>query len=81
MPSVSLVLNIVVSGVTIFNYTKARYLSNFSFLFRLSISLTFTANQFVLLEYILALVFVIALFAASASLLNLVSVIKINTIK
>ena len=69
VPPISLALNIVAASMAFFNYARARYFSlRFSFPFLSSLPFVFYSGLLVLPEKRLALVFVIALFAASAAL-------------
>jgi uncharacterized membrane protein YfcA len=69
VPPISLALNIVAASMAFFNYARARYFSlRFSSPFLSSLPFVFYSGLLMLPEKRLALVFVIALFAASAAL-------------
>jgi len=70
IPPVSLALNIVVASIALFNYLRAGNLSlRISVPLLISVPFAFIGGSTVLPEKILILIFVIALFAASAMLL------------
>jgi uncharacterized membrane protein YfcA len=70
VPPISLALNIIAAGMAFINYARARYFSlKFSLPFLSSLPFVFFAGLLVLPERSLVLIFVIALFAASAALL------------
>lgn len=76
-PSIALTLNILVASMAFINYARARHLSlKFSLPFLSSIPFAFYSGLLVLPEKSVALVFIIALFAASAALLTSGSMIK-----
>lgn len=77
VPSISLLLNIVVSVVTFFNYVRARYLSlRLSLPFLSSIPFAFISGMLLIPQKSLLIIFIIALFAASAALFTSASKIK-----
>jgi uncharacterized membrane protein YfcA len=70
VPPISLVLNIIVAGVALFNFAKAGHLSlKFALPFLSSIPFAFFAGTIKLPQNNLSIIFIIALFAASFSLL------------
>ena len=70
VPPISLALNIIAASMAFINYARARYFSlKFSIPFLSSLPFVFFAGLLVLPERSLVLVFVIALFAASAAFL------------
>lgn len=70
IPPISLALNIVVAATALFNYLRAGHLSlQISIPLLISVPFAFIAGSIVLPERILILIFVIALFSASAMLL------------
>ena len=70
IPPVSLALNIVVASIALFNYLRAGHLSlRISVPLLISVPFAFIGGSTVLPEKILILIFVIALFSASAVLL------------
>ena len=70
VPPAAQILNIIVAGIAMISFAKARHLSlKFSLPFLSSVPLAFFAGTIVLPEQHLALIFVLALFAASAALL------------
>ncbi len=70
VPPISLALNIIAASMAFINYARARYFSlKFSLPFLSSLPFVFFAGLLVLPERSLALIFVIALYAASAALL------------
>lgn len=70
MPPISLVLNIIVAGVALFNFARAGHLSlRFALPFLSSIPFAFFAGMIKLPQINLSIVFIIALFTASATLL------------
>jgi uncharacterized membrane protein YfcA len=76
-PSIALTLNILAASMAFINYARAGHLSlKFSLPFLSSIPFAFYSGLLVLPERSLALVFIIALFAASAALLTSGSMIK-----
>jgi uncharacterized protein len=76
-PSIALTLNILVASMAFINYARARHLSlKFSLPFLSSVPFAFYSGLLVLPEKSVALVFIIALFAASAALLTSGSIIK-----
>jgi uncharacterized membrane protein YfcA len=78
VPSISLFLNILAAGMAFINFARARHFSvEFSFPLLSSLPFVFFTGLIVLPEKNLALIFVIALFAASAALF--ISTIKIKT--
>ncbi|MFQ5970429.1 MAG: sulfite exporter TauE/SafE family protein [Nitrososphaerales archaeon] len=82
VPSVALLLNIIVAGMAFINYAKARHLSlKFSLPFLSSIPFAFFTGLLVLPQETLVLIFIIALFAASAALLTSGGRIKIQHAK
>jgi len=79
IPPISLALNIVVSSAALFNYLKAKHLSiRLSGPLLISIPFAFAAGSIVLPEKMLILIFVIALFSASAMLFLSSNTIKIR---
>jgi len=82
VPPIALLLNIIVTGMAFMNYAKARHFSlKFSLPFLSSIPFAFFAGQLVLPQETLTLIFVTALFAASAALLTSGSRIKAQRAK
>ena len=82
VPPISLALNIIAASMAFINYSRARYFSlKFSLPFLSSVPFVFFAGLLVLPERSLVLIFVIALFAASASLLAASSKIKTQSNK
>lgn len=78
VPSISLFLNILAAGMAFINFVRARHFSvEFSFPFLSSLPFVFFSGLIVLPEKNLSLIFVIALFAASAALF--VSAMQIKT--
>src|ERR1044071_2934600 len=70
IPPLSLALNIVVASIALFNYLRAGHLSlRISIPLLVSVPFAFIGGSTVLPEKILILIFVIALFSASAVLL------------
>jgi uncharacterized membrane protein YfcA len=70
VPPIAQILNIIVAGVAMISFANAKHLSlKFSLPFLSSVPFAFFAGSIVLPEQHLALVFVLALFAASAALL------------
>jgi uncharacterized protein len=70
VPPVAQILNIIVAGMAMINFAKANHLSfKFSLPFMSSVPFAFLAGTIALPEESLALVFVVALFAASWALL------------
>ena len=70
VPPVAQILNIIVAGIAMITFAKANHLSlKFSLPFMSSIPFAFLAGTIALPEESLALVFVLALFAASGALL------------
>ena len=70
IPPVSLALNIVVASIALFNYLRAGHLSlRISVPLLISVPFAFIGGSTVLPERLLILIFVIALFSASAMLL------------
>jgi uncharacterized membrane protein YfcA len=70
VPPIAQILNIIVAGVAMTSFANAKHLSlKFSLPFLSSVPFAFFAGSIVLPEQHLALVFVLALFAASAALL------------
>jgi uncharacterized protein len=70
VPPISLVLNIIVAGVALFNFARAGHLSlRFALPFLSSIPFAFFAGTIKLPQNNLSIIFIIALFAASATLL------------
>jgi uncharacterized protein len=79
IPPVSLALNIVVSSIAVFNYLRAGHLSlRISIPLLISVPFAFIGGSSILPEKTLMLIFVIALFSASAMLLLSGSQIKIR---
>ena len=77
IPSTSLLLNIVVSAIAFFNFARAGYFAPKIILpFLTSVPFAFLAGTLVLPVFILAMIFVVALLAASVSLLLLGSKIS-----
>lgn len=77
VPSIALLLNIIAAGMAFMNYARAGHFSlKFSLPFLSSIPFAFFAGLLVLPEASLALIFVIALFAASVALLTSGSRVK-----
>jgi uncharacterized membrane protein YfcA len=77
VPPISLALNIIAASMAFINYSRARYFSlKFSLPFLSSLPFVFFAGLLVLPERSLVFIFVIALFAASATLLASSSKIK-----
>ena len=70
VPPISLILNIVASSMALFNYARAGHLSlSLSAPFLASVPFAFASALIVLSEKQLALIFVVAMYAASAALL------------
>ncbi len=70
VPPISLLLNMVVTAVALYNFARAGHLSlKFSLPFLSSIPFAFMAGLIKLPERDLSLIFIVALFAASAALL------------
>ena len=70
VPPVAQILNIIVAGMAMITFAKAKYLSiKFSLPFMSSVPFAFLAGTIALTEEGLALIFVLALFAASGALL------------
>jgi len=70
VPPISLVLNIVVAGIALVNFARAGHLSlRFALPFLSSIPFAFFAGTIKLAQNNLSIIFIIALFAASAALL------------
>jgi uncharacterized protein len=70
VPPVAQILNIIVAGMAMITFAKANYLSlKFSLPFMSSVPFAFLAGTIALPEESLAMIFVLALFAASAALL------------
>jgi len=77
VPQISLLLNTVVSVMTFSNYVKARHLSlRVSLPFMSSIPFAFLSGILVLSQKTLLIIFILALFAASAALFVSASKIK-----
>src|SRR5215210_784256 len=69
VPPVAQILNIIVAGMAVISFAKAKHLSlKFTLPFLSSIPFVFFAGAIALPERNLALIFVLALFAASAAL-------------
>ncbi|HEY6755895.1 MAG TPA: sulfite exporter TauE/SafE family protein [Nitrososphaera sp.] len=70
VPPIAQILNIIVAGMAVISFAKAKHLSlKFTLPFLSSIPFAFFAGAITLPERNLALIFVLALFAASAALL------------
>ena len=70
VPPVAQILNIIVAGIAVISFAKAKHLSlKFTLPFLSSVPFAFFAGTIALPERHLALIFVLALFAASAALL------------
>jgi uncharacterized protein len=70
VPPIAQILNIIVAGIAMLSFAKAKYLSlRFSLPFLSSVPFAFLGGTIVLPEQRLALIFILALFAASAALL------------
>ena len=70
VPPIAQILNIIVAGIAIISFAEAKHLSlKFCLPFLSSVPFAFFAGSVVLPERHLALIFVLALFAASAALL------------
>jgi uncharacterized membrane protein YfcA len=70
VPPIAQILNIIVAGIAMISFARAKHLSlKFSVPFLSSVPFAFLAGTIVLPEQHLSLIFVIALFAASAALL------------
>ncbi|MDW0214520.1 MAG: TSUP family transporter, partial [Nitrososphaeraceae archaeon] len=79
IPPVSLALNIVVASIALFNYLRAGHLSlRISIPLLISVPFAFIGGSTILPEKTLTLIFVIALFSASAMLLLSGNQIKIR---
>jgi uncharacterized membrane protein YfcA len=77
VPPLALILNIIVASLALINYARAGHMSlSFSAPFLTSIPFAFVAGSIVFSQKDLAIIFVIALFAASAALLTSSSWIK-----
>jgi uncharacterized protein len=70
VPPIAQILNIIVAGIAMLSFAKANYLSlRFSLPFLSSVPFAFLGGTIALPEQRLALIFILALFAASAALL------------
>jgi uncharacterized membrane protein YfcA len=77
VPQISLLLNIIVSVMTFFNYVKGQHLSlRLSLPFMSSIPFALFSGILMLSQKTLLMIFIVALFAASAALLVSASKIK-----
>jgi uncharacterized protein len=82
VPSVALILNIIVSSPTFFNYVRSQYLSlRLSLPFMSSIPFAFISGMLVIPQGGLSIIFIVALFAASAALFTTGSKIKNRWLK
>jgi hypothetical protein len=69
VPPVAQILNIIVAGMAVISFAKAKHLSlKFTLPFLSSVPFAFFAGTIALPEWHIALIFVLALFAASAAL-------------
>jgi uncharacterized protein len=69
VPPIAQILNIIVAGMAMITFTKAKHLSlKFTLPFLSSVPFAFFAGTIALPERHIALIFVLALFAASAAL-------------
>jgi hypothetical protein len=70
VPPIAQILNMIVAGMAMINFAKAKHLSlKFTVPFLSSVPFAFFAGTIALQELHLALIFILALFAASADLL------------